>query len=157
MLLFNNELLFGAFTNLFILGWLALLVGAFLKEESAARRYLLLIGGRVIPFILLGAFVLGWALTRGLPGDIVSFEGVLLTNTIPEKVLSAWFEILGLALLVCRWMVDDSSVHRSPKLILVIGLVGAFVAAAIGLVLYLVLARFWVRAKRLPALHPLGD
>ncbi|MBO6566380.1 MAG: DUF4281 domain-containing protein [Pseudomonadales bacterium] len=144
---FDNELLFGSFTNLFVLGWLALLIGSFLNKESVARRYSLLIGGRVIPFVLLSAFVLGWALSRGLPGSIVSFEGVLLTNTVPEKVLAAWFEILGLALLVSRWMIDDSSAQNSPKLILVIGLVGAFVAAAIGLILYLALAHSWKKAK----------
>lgn len=151
MLPFDNALLFGSFTNLFILGWLALLVGSFLGDANAVRKYLLLIGGRVIPLILLSVFVLGWALSRGLPGDILSFEGVLLTNTVPEKVLSAWFEVLGLALLVCRWMVDDSRAYNSPKWILVIGLIGAFVAAAIGLLVYLALSRSWTRLRGLAA------
>ena len=99
--------------------------------------------------MLLTAFVLGWALTRALPGDIMSFEGVLLTNTVPEKVLSAWVEILGLALLVSRWVVDDSLASHSPKLILVIDLIGAFIAAAIGLLVYLALARSWTRLRGL--------
>ena len=148
MLLLDNDLLFGSFTNLFILGWLALFVASFLSVANTLRRYLLLIGGRIIPLVLLVMFVSGWLITRGLPGDILSFEGLLLTNSVPEKVLAAWFEILGLALLVGRWIVDDSVAHGSPKAILAIGLMGTFLAAAIGLIVYLVLSRSrtWLRS-----------
>ncbi len=151
MLLLDNHLLFGAFTNLFIAGWLALFVAALLGRTARVRKPLLLLGGRIIPLVLLAAFTLGWVATRGLPGDIFSFQGVLLTNSVPEKVLAAWFEVLGLALLVGRWMVDDSTTHEDPKALLAIGLVGTFVAAAIGLLVYLGLSRAWRRVQKVPA------
>jgi len=69
----------------------------------------------------------------------------LLSYSVPEKVLFAWFEVLGLALLVARWIVEDSSENDSPKLTLAIGLIGTFIAAAIGLVVYLVLSRTWAK------------
>ena len=143
MLVVGNDVLFGVFTNLFILGWLFVSIASFLGEASQLRRYFLLIGGRIIPLILLMSFVVGWALTRGLPGDITSLEGVLVGFSVPEKVLLAWFEILGLALLVARWMVEDSAAGQVPKVILLLGLAGTFVAAAIGLVGYLLLSRCW--------------
>lgn len=145
MLLFDNEMLFGSFTNLFVLGWLALFIATFLAETNITRRYLLLVGGRIIPLVLLAVFVLGWFLTRGLPGDILSFEGVLLTNSVAEKVLVAWFEVLGLALLVARWMIEDAAACNCPRGILVIALMAAFVAAAIGLIAYLIMSRLWIR------------
>lgn len=141
----DKEILFGSLTNLFILGWLALFIGGFMREPGKARKYLLIAGGRVIPLVLLAAFVVGWLLTRGMPGDIVSLEGVLLGYTVPGKVLSAWFEILGLALLVSRWMVDDAAANGIPAPVLSVGLVGSFFAAAIGLLVYLLLSASWVR------------
>jgi len=145
MIFINNEILFGSLTNLFIGGWLAIFVAAFLGKTNNARKHLLLVGGRIIPLFLLLAFILGWLSTRDLPGSITSYEGVLLSYSVPEKVLFAWFEVLGLALLVARWIVEDSSENDSPKLALAIGLIGTFIAAAIGLVVYLVLSRTWAK------------
>ena len=143
MSLVDNELLFGAFTNLFVLGWLAVFAAALLNHGYRVRGVLLFLGGRLIPIVLLGVFAVGWGMTRGLPGDITSWEGVLLGNSVPEKVLFAWFEILGLALLVARWMVDDATTRGVPRVVLVAGLIGSFVAAAIGLLAYLLLSGVW--------------
>lgn len=139
----SNPLLFGVFTNLFVVGWLFLTVALFLSGGSNLRKYLLLLGGRVIPIILLASFVVGWILTRGMPGDITTFDGVITSFSVPEKVLNAWFEVLGLALLVARWIVDDSSVTNTPKLIVLVSLVGTFIAAAIGLLFYLLMRSIW--------------
>lgn len=139
----SNPLLFGVFTNLFVVGWLSLAIALFLSGDSTPRRYLLLLGGRIVPIILLASFVVGWLMTRGMPGDIVSFDGVMTTFSIPEKVLIAWFEVLGLALLVARWVVDDSSVTNTPKIVVLVSLVGTFVAAAIGLLIYLLMKSVW--------------
>ena len=144
------DLAFGSFTNLFILGWLAIAAATMLGEATRARRILLLVGGRIVPIALLLAFTIGWMLTRHLPGDITSLDGVLMGFGVPEKVLNAWFETLGLALLVARWIVDDATVRRLPALIVIPTLVATFVAAAIGLLAYLALSHGsdWVRKRR---------
>ena len=147
----NNDLLFGAFTNAFVLGWCGLAAAAFLSPASRPRRVLLTVAGRILPLFVLGAFVVGWVLSRGLPGDIFTFAGVLEGFSVPEKVLIAWIEILGLALLVCRWMIDDAAAMDVPSLILLTGLLGAFFAAAIGLVCYLAMSRAWIQ-RRSPTL-----
>ncbi len=147
MLFLDHEIVFGSFTNLFILGWLMLLAASYMKETTRLRRTLLIVGSRIIPLVLFAVFTIGWALTRGLPGDITSLAGVLTSYTVPEKVLIAWFEILGLALLVCRWMIDDAAAEGFPKLLLTFSLVVAFIAAAIGVIVYLILVgvlKLWV-------------
>ena len=141
MPLLDLELLFGSFTNLFVLGWLCLFVAVFIRETSPVRKHLLMVGGRIIPLMLLSMFVVGWMLTRGLPGDITSFDGVLLGFSVPEKVMLAWFEILGFALIVGRWIIEDGLKTGAAKPIVAVSLIGAFFAVAIGLVVYLVMTR----------------
>ncbi len=132
----TQELLFGAFTNLFVLGWGALVLACFLPA-SVLRRRLLFTGGRLAPLLLLAAFLVGYGLTRGLPGNIFTLDGVLMLFGVPEKVLTAWFETLGIALLVCRWMVDDAERQGAPLPLLATSLVAAFFAVALGLFIYL--------------------
>ena len=101
---------YGSLTNLFMIGWLLLAIGLFLREDSNWRGRLLLAGGRVIPLFILTVFVVGYLATRHLPGSVAAFEGVLLGFSIPEKVLLAWIEVIGLALLIGRWTIDRSAV-----------------------------------------------
>ena len=147
MSLSDIEMIFGAFTNLFVLGWACLFISVFTRTSSRLRHCLLMIGGRIVPLALLSMFVVGWLLTRDLPGDITTLNGVLLGFTVPEKVILAWFEILGLALIVGHWMIVDGIDLGVPKPVVAISLVGAFFAVAIGLIAYLVMTRaFSLRA-----------
>lgn len=137
------SLVFGSLTNLFVLGWLMLVAGALLGTHSRARARLLFLGGRAIPLLLLAAFCIGWAATRHLPGDIYSFEGVLAAFSVPQKALNAWVEVLGLALLASRWLIDDSTARVMPRPLLLPALVACFFAAALGLVTYLLILGGW--------------
>ena len=101
-----------------------------------------------MPLILLTSFVVGWVLTQGLPGELTSFDGVLLGFSTPEKVLNAWIEVLGLALLVGRWMIDDGVEKGLPRILVLIALVASFLAAALGLILYLGLRLVMVGSDR---------
>lgn len=150
----SYEYLFGSATNLFILGWVAIVVAVFMQDTAKLRRYLLFTGGRVIAIALLIGFVVGWLLTRGLPGDITSLAGVLTAYSVPEKVLGAWAEVLGLALLVARWTVDHASLEKVPRTLVLLSLCGTFVAAAIGLLVYLVGVFVW--RKMVAAKAPAG-
>lgn len=123
-------------TNTFILGWLFLLIGLWFGAGTASRRWLLGLGGRVIPLTLLVVFTVGYMQSLDHPGGITSFGAVLISYSVPDKVLFAWAELLGLALLASRWVVDDSSRVGVPKLLATISLVLGFLAAAFGLLFY---------------------
>ena len=137
MLFFDHNIIFGSLTNLFLLGWLSLLVACFLKADSKLRHGLLIAGGRVIPLTLLLYFVIGYFFTRHLPGGMTTFDAVLTSFSVPEKVLLAWFEVIGLALLIGRWIIDDAQENQIHMVVVIVCLVGALFAAALGLVMYL--------------------
>ena len=136
-MIFADSVWFGSLTNLFLLGWLMLAVACLLPQGSTSRRYLLTAGGRVVPVLLLVVFVVGYAMTRHLPGSVTSLEGVLTTLSVPEKAALAWYEAIGLALLVARWIIDDASTLAVNRFLVLVCLVGALFASAIGIVVYL--------------------
>lgn len=111
-------------------------MGLWFGAETASNRWLLRLGGRAIPVALLVVFAAGYMLSRGQPGGITSFDAVLITYSVPDKVLFAWAELLGLALLACRWVVDDSARIGVPKPFVIISLVLGLIAAAFGLLFY---------------------
>jgi len=145
--IFNHDLSFGVLTNAFILGWVLLLIGLWCGEGTAYRRWILALGGRVIPISLLVFFVIGYVLSRDQPGGITSFALVLTTYSVPDKVLSAWAELLGLALFVCRWVVDDSARLGVPKFLAAFSIVLGLLAAAFGLLFYIVVRLVYLRSS----------
>ena len=110
-----------------------------------------LFGGRLIPLILLLAFTIGYFFTRDQPGGITSFSAVLTTYSVPDKVLSSWFELLALALLACRWIVDDALVSGIPRVLVTVSIVLGFLAAAFGLLCYVLIRLFYIRRPGRPA------
>jgi len=143
----DHDLSFGILTNLFLLGWCLLLVGLWCGVNKAPRRWLLIIGGRAIPIVLCLAFAIGYVGSRDQPGGITSFAAVLTTYSMPDKVLSAWFELLRLSLFACRWIVDDAAKLGLPRFLAALALVLGFVATAFGLLFYS-LARFFYWRRR---------
>ena len=126
-----------------MLGWFFLLAGLWCAEGSQFRRWLLLLGGRVVPAILIAAFTIGYMYSRDQPGGIASFSAVLTTYSVPDKVLSSWFELLALALLACRWVVDDSATVKVPRPLVTLSIVLGFLAAALGLLAYALVRMFY--------------
>lgn len=106
---------------------------------------MLFIGGRGVPAILIAAFIIGFFYSRDQPGGITSFSAVLTTYSVPDKVLSSWFELLALALLACRWVVDDSVAVQVPKPIVTISIALGFLAAALGLFAYALVRGLYLR------------
>jgi len=98
-----------------------------------------------VPLVLFVAFAVGYLGALDQPGGITSFAAVMTTNSVPDKVLSAWFELLGLALLVCRWIIDDCGKVGVTKPLVSGALILGFLAAAFGLLFYFVVRWFAVR------------
>ncbi|MFL0799635.1 MAG: DUF4281 domain-containing protein [Agarilytica sp.] len=136
----DNVFIFNTVSNTFILGWLSLLIGSFLAYESPNRRRLLFIGGRLIPLVLLAAFLSGVALTRSIEpkGHIFSYDGVITMLSVPERVLNLWTEILAYMLFVARWIVDDLQKRHIPKGFSVFCVIATFLSGALGILAYFI-------------------
>lgn len=134
----NTSLYFEITSNLFVVGWLCLFCGNFIKANSTCRNRLLFIGGRLIPLGLFAAFLYHMVLTRDIEpqGNIFTYDGVIALFGVPERIINFWAELLALMLVVTRWMVDDGTTKGVNRYGLAVCLVGAFVSVAIGFVLY---------------------
>ena len=92
-----------------LVGWLLLIAGV-LAPAGAARRTLLLWGGRVLPLALclayLALLIVHWRSAPG--GGFGSLQGVITLFAAPGKLLGGWVHFLAFDLFVARWMVDDT-------------------------------------------------
>ncbi|MFL0802514.1 MAG: DUF4281 domain-containing protein [Agarilytica sp.] len=134
----NNEFIFSAVSNIFVLGWLSLLIGSFLTYGSKTRYWLLLLGGRLLPLLLLGAFIAGVVDTRSMEpkGDIFTYNGIITMLSIPERILNIWTEILAYMLFVARWITDDLEKRQIAKGFSAFCVVAAFLSGAAGILAY---------------------
>lgn len=139
----SNEIAFGTFTNLFVLGWLALCAGAMLSPQQVWRTRLLWFGGRFVPIVLLAVFAGRYFLwlTADTEGGFFSFDQVVTLFNQQNAVLNIWIELLALALLVGRWAVDDALKKEMPRMIVLPVLVVVFFSGGLGLLSYLVVSR----------------
>ncbi len=134
----SNEFIFSAVSNTFVLGWLSLLIGCFLAYGSNARRWLLWLGGRFLPLLLLVAFITGVVVTRSIEpkGNMFTYDGIVTMLSIPERILNLWTEILAYMLFVARWIVDDLEKRQIAKGFSVFCVVAAFLSGALGILAY---------------------
>ncbi len=134
----DNEFIFSTVSNVFVLGWLSLLIGSFLAHKSKARRWLLWFGGRLLPILLLVAFVIGVIATRSMEpkGNIFTYNGVITMLSIPERILNIWTELLAYMLLIARWIVDDLEKRLIPKGFSVFCVMASFVSGVVGILAY---------------------
>ncbi len=134
----DSSLYFETSSNLFLLAWLSLFIGYFLREENTWRVRLLFLGGRLIPFGMFVAFVIGVILTRNIEpqGNMFTYEGVIEFFSITERLFNVWNELLALMLVLIRWMIDDSVSRRVNRYWMTICLLAAFVSSAFAFILY---------------------
>ncbi len=134
----DNEFIFSAVSNTFVLGWLSLLIGSALAYGSKARRWLLWLGGRFLPILLLVAFIAGVIATRSMEpkGDIFTYDGVITMLSIPERILNIWTELLAYMLFVARWIVDDLEKRLIPKGFSMFCVVASFISGVVGILAY---------------------
>lgn len=154
----TNETLFSVTGNTFILAWLSLLVGMFLRP-GAPRSALLVLGGRFIPVALLMVFITGVFLHRDIEpqGDLFTYQGMLLLLSVPERLMNVWVEVLAYALFACRWVIDDAERREISKAPVLVCLLVAFISGGMGLLTYAVVVgvrQFVKNQVRTPSQRP---
>ncbi len=155
----SNEIAYGITTNVFVIAWVLLAVAVFLPEGAAWRARLLNLGGRVIPIVLLVAFLAGFLMTRESGGSLFTFGGVIEMFSVPEKVLIVWIEILAYALLVSRWVIDHAAEASVPRVLVFACMLILFYSGGLGLLAYILVATAIqaTKARRQRELAPKTD
>ncbi len=146
----SNQALFSATGNAFMLAWLALFVAAISGPQWRWRKWLMLIGGRIVPIGLLVIFVIGVLWHRDLEpaGSLFTFNGMVMLFSVPERLLNIWIEVLAYALLACHWMICDAAKRGIHTILLLGTLMVAFISGGIGIVVYAVIAMTQARLSR---------
>ncbi len=132
----DHTQLFGAATNIYLLGWVTLVFGGLLNHPGRTRQWLLIFGGRFVPCVLILLFAFLYIGSRDQPGSITSWTGLLTGFSQPDKLLGAWSELLALSLVIARWIIDDTTSHALPRWLGVSAVLISLIAPAFALVVY---------------------
>jgi ABA DEFICIENT 4-like len=146
------NLIFEIETDLFILGWLLLVVGAVFHADNVWRKRLTWVGGRLVPIILLLSFAYGFFALRGQgpDGDLTTFAGTLAVFTFPERFLTIWIEFLAYALFAGFWIIENAEKHEISRIAITFCLLLTFLSGGLGILSYLVvLGGVWLYRRRL--------
>lgn len=128
-------------TNAFIVAWAMLLAGTLLTD-GWWRTKLLLIGGRIIPVLLIACFAAAFVFLPSAPNgaSLTSLEGAIAIFTPPERFLTIWIEFLAYALFAGRWIIDDADNRGLSRWIIAPCIAITYISGGLGLLAYLIAA-----------------
>ncbi len=134
----SNATTFQIASALACLGWVFLIAG-FLQRKVLAQGWLLMLAGRVLPYILCFIYLL--ALLNAADtlawDSFFTLDGVTKLFTFESAVLAGWVHYLAFDLFIGAWIADDALARRTPSVFVVPVLLMTFMVGPIGLITYL--------------------